>query len=155
QRLLGIGPATGALAISRLGYAAGRPIEWRHTVIRGDRFCLLAEFSVRTGYRLAADRQFPAGPGAAARGHGPPPARREPLPRPAARPDAQRRAGLVMGRPAAATCWSATPPARFGRSSPGTPEAASGASLDTAYHRRHRSTARRGWCEDSRGPRFG
>src|SRR5215813_4558942 len=60
-----------------------------------------------------------------------------------------------MGRPAAATCWSATPPARFGRSSPGTPEAASGASLDTAYHRRHRSTARRGWCEDSRGPRFG
>ncbi|HTS99029.1 MAG TPA: GntR family transcriptional regulator [Streptosporangiaceae bacterium] len=53
QRLLGIGPATGALAISRLGYAAGRPVEWRHTLIRGDRFSLLAEFSARTGYRLA------------------------------------------------------------------------------------------------------
>jgi GntR family transcriptional regulator len=59
QRLLGIGPATGAFAISRLGYAAGRPVEWRHTLIRGDRFSLLAEFSARTGYRLAADSSFP------------------------------------------------------------------------------------------------
>jgi GntR family transcriptional regulator len=60
QRLLGIGPATGALAISRLGYAAGRPVEWRHTLIRGDRFSLLAEFSARTGYRLAPESRFPA-----------------------------------------------------------------------------------------------
>jgi len=60
QRLLGIGPATGALAITRLGYAAGRPVEWRHTLIRGDRFSLLAEFSARTGYRLAPDSRFPA-----------------------------------------------------------------------------------------------
>ncbi len=51
QRLLGIGASTGALAISRLGYAAGRPVEWRTTLIRGDRFCLLAEFSARTGRR--------------------------------------------------------------------------------------------------------
>jgi GntR family transcriptional regulator len=55
QRLLGTGPATGALAIRRLGFAAGRPVEWRHTLIRGDRFCLLAEFSARTGYRLATE----------------------------------------------------------------------------------------------------
>jgi GntR family transcriptional regulator len=60
QRLLGIGPATGALAIRRLGFAAGRPVEWRHTLIRGDRFCLLAEFSARTGYRFAADSPFSA-----------------------------------------------------------------------------------------------
>ena len=60
RRLLGIGPEVGALAIRRLGYAAGRPVEWRHTLIRGDRFCLLAEFSARTGYRLAADSPFPA-----------------------------------------------------------------------------------------------
>ena len=62
QRLLGISPSTGALAISRLGYAAGRLVEWRTTLIRGDRFCLLAEFSARTGYRLAPDgsrRPFP------------------------------------------------------------------------------------------------
>jgi GntR family transcriptional regulator len=66
QRLLGIGPGTGALAIGRLGYAAGRPVEWRHTLIRGDRSCLLAEFSARTGNRLAAEAPFAgaAAPGA-------------------------------------------------------------------------------------------
>jgi GntR family transcriptional regulator len=52
QRHLRITPATGALAIRRLGFAAGRPAEWRHTLIRGDRFSLLAEFSPRIGYRL-------------------------------------------------------------------------------------------------------
>lgn len=52
QRHLQIPPTTGALAIGRLGYAAGRPVEWRHTLIRGDRFSLLAEFSPRIGYRL-------------------------------------------------------------------------------------------------------
>jgi GntR family transcriptional regulator len=61
RRLLGIGPSTGALAISRLGHAAGRPVEWRHTLIRGDRFSLLAEFSARTGYRVALDSRFPVG----------------------------------------------------------------------------------------------
>jgi GntR family transcriptional regulator len=55
QGLLGISPSTGALAISRLGYASGRLVEWRTTLIRGDRFCLVAEFSARTGYRLAPD----------------------------------------------------------------------------------------------------
>jgi len=52
QRHLQITPTTGALAIGRLGYADGRPVEWRHTLIRGDRFSLLAEFSHRIGYRL-------------------------------------------------------------------------------------------------------
>ncbi len=52
QRHLRIPPTTGALAIGRLGYAGGRVVEWRHTLIRGDRFSLLAEFSPRIGYRL-------------------------------------------------------------------------------------------------------
>jgi len=52
QRHLQIPPSTGALAIGRLGFAGGRPVEWRHTLIRGDRFSLLAEFSPRIGYRL-------------------------------------------------------------------------------------------------------
>jgi GntR family transcriptional regulator len=39
--------------------AAGRPVEWRHTVIRGDRFSLPAEFSVHTGYRVTPDSRFP------------------------------------------------------------------------------------------------
>ena len=50
QRLLGIPPSTGALLITRLGWAAGRPVEWRRTLIQGDRFSLLAGFSARPGY---------------------------------------------------------------------------------------------------------
>jgi GntR family transcriptional regulator len=60
QRLLAIPATTGALLISRVGCAAGRPVEWRQTLIRGDRFSLLAEFSSRTGYRLAPDARYPA-----------------------------------------------------------------------------------------------
>lgn len=62
QRLLAIPATTGALLISRLGYAAGRPVEWRQTLIRGDRFSLLAEFSSRTGYRVAPDGRYHAPP---------------------------------------------------------------------------------------------
>ncbi|MFI5712912.1 GntR family transcriptional regulator [Kribbella sp. NPDC051620] len=49
-----------AFSINRLGHAQGRKIEWRHTVVRGDRFALAAEFSAHAGYRLA-----PAGAGTA------------------------------------------------------------------------------------------
>ena len=58
QRVLETPPSTGALLISRLGFAADRPVEWRRTLIRGDRFSLLAEFSARTGYRLAPDERY-------------------------------------------------------------------------------------------------
>jgi GntR family transcriptional regulator len=75
QRLLGITPSTGALAIDRLGHTGGTPVEWRHTLIRGDRFSLLAEFSPRTGYQLNLGAHYPAGtrprrasPGRARRG---------------------------------------------------------------------------------------
>jgi GntR family transcriptional regulator len=44
---------TGAVfSIGRRGFGRGRPLEWRHTVVRGDRFALTAEFSARAGYRL-------------------------------------------------------------------------------------------------------
>jgi GntR family transcriptional regulator len=52
RRLLNIPATAGALAIDRLGYADGQPIEWRHTLIRGDRFSLVAEFSPRASYQL-------------------------------------------------------------------------------------------------------
>lgn len=52
RSLLAIPATTGALLISRLGCAGARPVEWRRTLIRGDRFSLLAEFSSRTGYRI-------------------------------------------------------------------------------------------------------
>ena len=71
RRALGISSSTGALLISRLGYAAGRPVEWRRSLIRGDRFSLLAEFSSRTGYRLEPGRSYPvsnARPGLPGRG---------------------------------------------------------------------------------------
>jgi GntR family transcriptional regulator len=43
-----------ALSIDRLGCTTHGPIEWRHSVVRGDRFSVVAEFSAREGYRLAS-----------------------------------------------------------------------------------------------------
>ncbi len=60
RHLLDIPPATGALAIDRLGHADARPVEWRHILIRGDRFSLLAEFSPQTGYQLTLGGPYPA-----------------------------------------------------------------------------------------------
>ncbi len=61
RRLLGIPASTGALAIDRIGYCEGGPVEWRHTLIRGDRFSFIAEFSSRTGYQLMLGGQDQAG----------------------------------------------------------------------------------------------
>lgn len=40
-----------AFAINRLSSARGRPVEWRHTLVRGDRFALTATFTA-SGYQL-------------------------------------------------------------------------------------------------------
>lgn len=50
--LLGIGPGIAAFAIDRLGLAGERPVEWRHTLVRADRFSVTARFSAREGYRM-------------------------------------------------------------------------------------------------------
>ena len=52
QELLGIDDGVAALSIERLGLAGGRPVEWRHTLVRGDRFVLRADFATRDGYQL-------------------------------------------------------------------------------------------------------
>jgi len=52
RRLLRLGAATAAFAIERLGCVRGEPVEWRRSVVRGDRFSVTAEFSAGTGYRL-------------------------------------------------------------------------------------------------------
>lgn len=52
RRILDISPDIAAFSIERLGYASGRPVEWRTTLIRGDRFAALARFDARAGYRL-------------------------------------------------------------------------------------------------------
>lgn len=40
------------LAIERLAFNGVQPVEWRHTLVRGDRFAVSAEFSGRKGYQL-------------------------------------------------------------------------------------------------------
>jgi GntR family transcriptional regulator len=52
QALLQLAEDGAALVIDRLGCAKGEPVEWRHTLVRGDRFSVIAEFSARDGYQL-------------------------------------------------------------------------------------------------------
>ncbi|MGW0435684.1 GntR family transcriptional regulator [Micromonospora sp. NPDC003197] len=52
RRLLDIPEEVAAFAIDRRTEHRGRPIEWRHTLVRGDRFAVTAAFSGRTGYHL-------------------------------------------------------------------------------------------------------
>ncbi|HUX05591.1 MAG TPA: GntR family transcriptional regulator [Acidimicrobiales bacterium] len=52
RALLAMGPDEAALAIDRLANVHNDPVEWRQTLIRGDRFSLVAEFSARAGYQF-------------------------------------------------------------------------------------------------------
>ena len=45
RRLLDVPEGVAALAIDRVGELRGRPVEWRQTVVRGDRFTLTTDFS--------------------------------------------------------------------------------------------------------------
>jgi GntR family transcriptional regulator len=63
--LLGLPGGVAALAIDRLGWAKGEPVEWRRTLVRGDRFSVVAELSARDGYQLDLSdlsRRVPTGP---------------------------------------------------------------------------------------------
>jgi GntR family transcriptional regulator len=50
--LLAVPPDVAAFAIDRLGCAGERPVEWRQTLVRADRFGVTARFSAREGYRM-------------------------------------------------------------------------------------------------------
>ncbi|MEU2717060.1 GntR family transcriptional regulator [Streptomyces sp. NPDC007205] len=52
QKLLGLPEGVAAFSIERLGRTHGRSVEWRTTLIRGDRFSVVARFDARAGYRL-------------------------------------------------------------------------------------------------------
>lgn len=52
RRLLHIRAGTAALAVQRLGCLRDEPVEWRETLIRGDRFSVIAEWSAHEGYRM-------------------------------------------------------------------------------------------------------
>lgn len=54
---LGTDPGSAAFAISRLGCAGDRPVEWRTTVVRADRFRIRADFSTSTGLRMSVSGQ--------------------------------------------------------------------------------------------------
>jgi GntR family transcriptional regulator len=43
RALLRCGPDVACLSIHRLGRARGRPVEWRHTTVRGDRYAVTTE----------------------------------------------------------------------------------------------------------------
>lgn len=65
QTLLHCTSEVAALALHRLGCAGGEPIEWRHTLIRGDRFSLTAQFTPHT-YRFGDTESVPTDQGASA-----------------------------------------------------------------------------------------
>ena len=52
RRLLEVPDEVAAFAIERLGLVDRRAVEWRHTLVRGDRFTVSAQFSARAGYQL-------------------------------------------------------------------------------------------------------
>ena len=52
RELLGTGAGVAAFAIDRLGLAGDQPVEWRQTLVRGDRFSVTARFSTRDGYHM-------------------------------------------------------------------------------------------------------
>ena len=45
REALGLAPSEAVFSIERLGISDGRPIEWRHTIIRGDRFTFVADWT--------------------------------------------------------------------------------------------------------------
>ncbi|HVQ91816.1 MAG TPA: GntR family transcriptional regulator [Mycobacteriales bacterium] len=52
RRLLGIRAGVAAFSLTRTATAAGRRVEWRHTLIRGDRFSFLATWTPTHPYRI-------------------------------------------------------------------------------------------------------
>jgi GntR family transcriptional regulator len=60
RALLDLASDEAAFAIERIGLAGRRRLEWRTTLIRGDRFTAVANFSARTGYRIDLTATTPA-----------------------------------------------------------------------------------------------
>jgi GntR family transcriptional regulator len=55
RELLALPDGVAALLVERTGLAGDRPVEWRQTLVRGDRFSVTARFSAVDGYRVAPD----------------------------------------------------------------------------------------------------
>jgi GntR family transcriptional regulator len=63
QRLLGITSDVALFAVERIGCSHGRPVEWRHTLVPGDRFTLTTDIAAHDGYRLEQAEAAPCASG--------------------------------------------------------------------------------------------
>ncbi|WP_307849021.1 GntR family transcriptional regulator [Micromonospora sp. U56] len=61
RRLLGLGRGVALLAIERIGRVTGNPAEWRETLVRGDRFSVVAKWTPHTAYQMAVADGSPLG----------------------------------------------------------------------------------------------
>ncbi len=57
RSLLAVGAGVAAFAVERLGRAGDEAVEWRHTLVRGDRYTLTADLTAREGHRLGLARR--------------------------------------------------------------------------------------------------
>jgi GntR family transcriptional regulator len=63
RALLDCPPHVGAFSIARQASAQGRRVEWRQTLVRGDRFVFRSEFSARAGLQLSLSTRHRADSG--------------------------------------------------------------------------------------------
>lgn len=61
RRLLGLGRGVALLAIDRIGSVDGDPVEWRETLVRGDRFSIVAKWAPHTAYQMTVADGSPLG----------------------------------------------------------------------------------------------
>jgi GntR family transcriptional regulator len=57
RSLLDIPPGVGVFGIERIGFVGSRPIEWRRSIVRGDRFDLYTQWSAHRGLVFEAGPQ--------------------------------------------------------------------------------------------------
>jgi len=59
REALAVSSRDAAFSIERLGCFDDQPVEWRHTLLRADRFSMVSEFSHNNDYRFAKDPHVP------------------------------------------------------------------------------------------------
>lgn len=62
RRLLDLGRRVALLGIDRIGRVNGDPAEWRETLVRGDRFSVVAKWTRHTAYQMAVADGSPLEP---------------------------------------------------------------------------------------------
>lgn len=62
RRLLKLDSHIALLAIERIGRISGEPVEWRETLVRGDRFSVIAHWAPHTAYQMRVSDGTPLSP---------------------------------------------------------------------------------------------